>query len=210
VISVAEIRVGFFLEDIGHEEFVVALVHRLALEADFVETELNFDTRNATGGKGRATTQLRTFIRDVKRERDRLFDLLVIAIDGNCSGYTEKRRELEGIVKRGGYGRAVVYAIPDPHIERWYLADPDALSAALEEPIRPEVPPYKCERGAYKQALREAISQAGIFAPLGGLEYAAEIAENLDLYRVGRADAAFKHLVDELGGALMRLRDITA
>jgi len=92
--------------------------------------------------------------------------------------------------------------VPDPHIERWYLADSRGLQQVLEANTVPQVPAYKCERGRYKQALRDAIRQTGIIAPLGGLEYGSDIAETLDLYTVGKSDASFKHFVDELRAGL--------
>jgi hypothetical protein len=57
----------------------------------------------------------------------------------------------------------------------------------------------------YKQALRDAIRQTGIIAPLGGLEYGPDIAEVLGLYGVGKADAGFKHFLDELQAGLVLL-----
>ena len=71
--------------------------------------------------------------------------------------------------------------MPDPHIEYWYLIDSQALRCVLEAEVQPEVPPYKCERGRYKQALQKAFRQAGIIAPLGSTEYGAEVAASLDL-----------------------------
>ena len=101
-------------------------------------------------------------------------------------------------VERSGYGGRVACAVPDPHIERWYLLAPHTLQQVLGVSIVLDVPPYKCERGRYKRALREAIQQAGIIAPLGGIEYGPDVARTLDLYTVGRADPGFKHFVDEL------------
>jgi hypothetical protein len=68
------------------------------------------------------------------------------------------------------------------------------------------VPPYKCERGYYKQILRRAVQQTGIAAQLGGLEYGPDIARALDLYAAGKADTSFKHFVDELRAVMDQLR----
>jgi hypothetical protein len=163
---------------------------------------LRHDVRNATGGRGKALDELRRFLRDVRRERERPFALLVVAIDGDCRGYRERRDEIRAIVKQSGYLGPVICAVPDPHIERWYLADPRGLQQVLEAGNAPEVPTYKCERGRYKQALRDAIRQTGVVAPLGGLEYGPDVAEVLDLYTVGKADAGFKHFLDELRAEL--------
>jgi hypothetical protein len=202
---VAEITIGYFLEDVGQERFLVALVERVAKEKGLPPDRLHRDVRNATGGQGKALSELRRFLRDVNREQERLFDLLVVAIDGNCHSYTKRRKEIRAVVKRSGYPGSVVCAVPDPHIEHWYLIDPRGFQQALGADVIPDVPPNKCERGHYKQALRQAVRQAGIDAPLGGLEYGPDIARLLDLYAAGKADTGFKHFVDELRAALDQL-----
>jgi hypothetical protein len=200
---VAEIRVGYFLEDIGQERFLVTLVERAAKEAGLLPSWLLHEVRNATGGRGKVLDELRRFLRDVSREREQIFDLLVVAIDGDCQGYSKRRKEIRDIVRRSGYPGLVVCAVPDPHIERWYLADPGGFQRALDADAAPEVPSYKCERGRYKQALREAVQRAGVTAPLGGLEYGPDLATTIDLYAVGKANAGFKHFVDDLCAVLI-------
>jgi hypothetical protein len=202
---VDEIRIGYFLEDIGQEHFLTALVNRVAREMGLSPRRLRHEVRNATGGRGVVLDELRRFLRDVNHERERPFALLVVAIDGDCYGYRERRDEIRAIVQQSGYPGLVICAVPNPHIERWYLADPHGLQQVLEVSSVPEVPSYQCERGRYKQALRDAIRQTGIVAPLGGLEYGPDIAEILDLYTVGKADAGFKHFLDELQAGLALL-----
>ena len=198
----AEIRLAYFLEDVGQEAFLIALTERIAEGVGLTTDKLRHDPRSTIGGKGMAVSELRRFLRDVRRERERPFDVLIVAIDGNCQGYAEKRDEILRVVKQTGYPGRVVCAIPNPHIERWYLVDAQCLRRVIEAETQPETPVYKCERGRYKHALREAFRQAGIVAPLGGAEYGPEIAAALDLYIVGKADAGFKHFVDELRVAL--------
>jgi len=204
---VAEIRVGYFLEDVGQEAFVVGLVKRIAEQVGLATDDLSHDSRSTVGGKGTATTELRRFLRDVTRGSERLFDILTVAIDGNCQGYAGKRKEIKRKAEQTGYPGTVVCIVPDPHIERWYLADATALAHVMGADIQPKVPTYKCERGRYKDALRDAFRQAGIIAPLGGAEYGAEVAAALDLYAVGKADAGFKHSVDDLRAALSLFRE---
>jgi len=199
---VDEMRIGYFLEDIGQERFLTALVNRIAQEMGLPSHGLRHEVRNATGGRGAVLDELRRFLRDVNHERERPFALLIVAIDGDCHGYRERRDEIRAIVEQSGYPGPVICAVPDPHIERWYLADPHGLQQVLEVGSIPKVPAYKCERGRYKQALREAIRQTGIAPPLGGLEYGSDIAETLDLYAVGKVDVGFKHFVDELRAGL--------
>lgn len=197
-----KISIGYFLEDIAQEDFLKSLVARVAQEIGLAHQEVRHEVRNATGGQGMVLNELKRFLRDVGREREHPFALLVIAIDGNCRGYREKRDDILEIVERSGYPGPVVCAVPDPHIERWYLADSRGLQQVLDTDIVPKVPDYKCQRDLYKQALHEAIRRTGIIPLLGGVEYGSDIAENLDLYTVGRTDAGFKHFIDELRSGL--------
>ena len=198
----ADIRLGYFLEDVGQEAFLTTLAERIAEEVGLAADGLYHDSRSVIGGKGRAISELRCFLLDVGRGLERTFDVLVVAIDSNCQGFVEKRNEIQQVVEQTGYPGTVVCAIPDPHIERWYLADAQALGQAIGADVQPKVPSYKCERGRYKEALREALRQASIVAPLGGAEYGPEVANALNLYIVGKEDTGFKHFVDELRGAL--------
>jgi hypothetical protein len=205
---VASIRVGYFLEDVAQESFITTLTERIATRVGFSEDDLKHDPRSAVGGHGTVTSELRRFLLDVRRGIEGIPDLLVVAIDSNCSGCVAKRNEIDHIVQQTEYPGTVVHAIPDPHIERWYVADPDALAVAIEADVYPEVPPHKCERGHYKQVIGQTLSQAGIVAPLGGAEYGPEVANALDLYTVCKADSGFRHFVDELQGALQILSDV--
>jgi hypothetical protein len=199
---VAEIRVSYFLEDALQESFIPALVERVAAELSLSSNALIHNVRNATGGKGVVKTELRKFLRDVQREKEPAPDVLIVAIDSNCQGYTEKRNEIESLAQRAGYKRPLVCAVPDPHIERWYLEDTAALRQVLQSQVTPQTPTYKCERDRYKQALGQAFADASLFPIFGGSEYGEEIAQSLDFYTVEKADAAFKHFVDSLKQAL--------
>jgi len=46
------------------------------------------------------------------------FDIIVVASDGNCKGYLEKKNQLLGYAEKAGFPRfdILVFAIPDPHI----------------------------------------------------------------------------------------------
>lgn len=206
----ADIRLGYFLEDVGQEAFLVALVKRIAQDAGLQTDDLTHDPRSVVGGRGTAVSELQRFLLDVRRGHEIPFDVLIVAIDGNCWGYAERRDQIRHVVERAEYPGVVVCAIPDPHVERWYLVDAQCLRQVIGTEVQPEVPAYKCERGRYKYALREVLRQAGIVAPLGGAEFGPDVARELNMYIVGRADAAFRHFVDELSAALstfVRLRE---
>ncbi len=48
-------------------------------------------------------------------------DLFIVATDANCRGYTERKREIDLAIEK--FKEITIYAIPDPHIERWLLLD---------------------------------------------------------------------------------------
>ncbi len=201
----ADLRVGYFLEDIAHEQFITALTKRVAEEVGLSSKSLEFVIRNASGGKGRVMTELRRFLRAVQRGRLSGTPVLIVAVDGNCQGYAEKRDEILSLAERYEYRGRVVCAVPDPHVERWYIADPGCLQRVLRTAVAVELPARKCERGLYKRILRAAFAEAGIRPPLGGAEYGGDIAREMDLYVAQQNDRALKHFVDELKEALSSL-----
>jgi hypothetical protein len=115
-------------------------------------------------------------------------DLLVVATDANCQGFSDRKREIEKAAYRllETNPEKLLMAIPDPHIERWMLVDSRAFKAVLGRGC--EAPDQKCQRERYKQMLLAAMRAAGIVPPLGGMEYAREIVQHLDLERAGRLD----------------------
>ncbi len=196
-----KISLCYFLEDIAHEKFLRALVTRIARDRGIEPSLLDHEVRNATGGRGKALAEFAQFLRESPALQ---CHILIVAIDANCQGYQERRGEILRLVKQPEVRWQVVCAVPDPHIERWYLSDPTALPRALGSFYKGRaqevtLPPYKCRRGWYKQALRRAIEEnAGFVPPLGGTEYGQEIAEAMDLYRACKEDRTLKNFVDDL------------
>ena len=201
----ADIQIGYFLEDIGQREFLLALVARVAEAQSVPPGSLISDVRNATGGRGKALGEFRLFLREMWGRFRLSYDILVVAVDSNCASYQERRNEIAHIVEQVGYPRPVVCAVPDPHIERWYLADPAGLRHAIGAPHEPAVPAYKCERRWYKQALLDIFRAAGLSPQAGGAEYGGDIAAAMDLYLAGKTDSALKHFVDDLRAVLTSL-----
>ena len=97
--------------------------------------EVKHDIFNATGGKGKAITEFGRFLRDVSRGVLSAPPILVVAIDGNCSGYMKKRKEIEKVTQPYNYQGILVYAIPAPHIERWYMVDMHGFQRVAENGI---------------------------------------------------------------------------
>jgi hypothetical protein len=186
-------RVHLFAEDLAHERFLTAVLERLAGE---MGRRIHVTTANARGGHGRALAELKTHQRALLVGGG-IPDLLVVAIDANCSGWNKVRNDVLQIVDPAAFP-AHVLAIPDPHVERWYLADPPALAAAVEASVA--LTRRKCDRDEYKQILVNALRAAGHPVSLGGAEFATEIVAEMDFFRAGKNEPSFKHFVDELRG----------
>jgi hypothetical protein len=138
--------------------------------------------------------ELTRFVRDLVSGQQRLPDLLLVGRDGNCLGYVKAKEAVAHAL--GSYGGPTVIAVPDPHIERWLLLDAAAFKKVLGKGC--PAPDHKCEKDRYKEQLLQAIRSAGLQPVLGGLEYAEELVQALDLNRVAQADASFRHLLDDL------------
>lgn len=199
------IAIGYFLEDIGQERFVTALVARIAADVGLSEGDIVQDVRNATGGVGGAMRELGRFFRECSTAGMPGMDIVVVAIDGNCHGHLERRQGIEKIAQQSGYPGLLACAVPDPHIERWYLQDRSALRSALGVQSVADCPAYKCEKDRYKQALLASIKSSGARSLAGGAEYGPEIAARIDLYQLGKADGGFGHFVESLKSGLRTL-----
>lgn len=118
--------VNLFVEDRAHELFLNALVLRLAKHHK-VAVEVTF--YSARGGHGMVMNKLKVYINRFQNDTEKLPDLLIVAIDGNCKGFLERKQEVDGVTK--SLSEKVICAIPDPHIERWLLLDSSAFKRAL-------------------------------------------------------------------------------
>lgn len=95
-------------------------------------------------------------------------------------------------------------ACPDPHVERWYLADPESFKTVVG--YRPTIAKKKCARDYYKEVLAKAVRKAGHPATLGGIEFAQELVDDMNLYRACKNERSLKAFVDDLRGGLRVLR----
>jgi len=184
-------RVIVFAEDAAHEVFVGPLVRRIANEH---QTSIEVSFRSSSGGFGRVLKELRVYVRDLRRGLEALPDLLIACVDGNCKGYTERRNETQEAI--GDFPASIIFAIPDPHVERWFLLDSHAFRLAVGQGC--DAPPQKCERDLFKGLLLKAVVNAGIRPPLGGIEYAEEIVNQMDLEYLRQSDQSLGRLIDDL------------
>jgi hypothetical protein len=192
------LAVDVFVEDRAHEAFLDPLVRRIA-EQEGIAVEVR--VRRAHGGHPRAVAELKLYQRLVLKGAAGATtpDLLVVGIDANCSRFAAKRGEIASAVEAPFSDRLVV-AAPDPHIERWYLADPKAFQAVVGQ--HPGLGAPKCARDHYKRLLARAIRDAGHPPTLGGIEFAQDLAGQMDLYRAGKNDGSLKAFVDDLRARL--------
>lgn len=187
-----------FAEDDGHRALLTALISRVALEEKLT---VQIEVRSAEGGSGRALQTLRQYGADLSKGLDSFLEVLVVAIDGNCASGLRRRQQIDAVL-RDRYPGRLVCAVPDPHVELWYLADRRALPQVLEADFPVEVPTRKCERGRYKDALRQACRQGGVEPVADGVEYGEEIAKLMDLDDARRNDDALGTFLNDLRGAL--------
>ena len=185
-------KVAFFVEDSAHRQVIGALVQRIAEE---LGVEVHLEWYNATGGYGRVVSEFKKYLRDIQRQGT-LPDLIVVATDSNCQGLNERTKEVEGQVGRQDVLPPIIYAIPDPHIERWLLLDGAAFKAVFGQGCSP--PDQKCERNRYKKCLVEAIRETGVSPILSGIEYAEDIVREMDIERAAREDRSFGRFAESL------------
>lgn len=191
-----------FCEDSFHESFVVPLVQRVARETGI---DVQCKVRTARGGLARMAGELKLFLQEVEAMKDTLPGALIVVADGNCKGTAERRKEFSSQDSIARLGDQVVYAIPDPHIERWILVDAQAFKKVFGTGCR-ALPAVKCVKGEYKKILREEFRNADFVPALGGREYAVDIVEAMDLDRASREDNAFSECVKSLRGLMNRLK----
>ena len=188
------IRIDLFVEDRAHEAFIHAMLLRIANEEN---RAVNPRIRTSRGGHGQVLSELSTYLLSVSRGIAGMNepDLLVVAIDANCKAFNAARREIESKITETYKDRTVI-ACPDPHIERWFLADPDSLVRVIG--VRPKIGKKKCERDHYKSILSRTVIQAGYLTTLGGIEFAREIVDAMDLYRASKLEGSLRHFLDDV------------
>lgn len=185
-------KIALFVEDQGHRRIIGALVERLAKDHD-IGVQLNWNSTRH--GHGKVASELKDFLQGVNQHSDELPDLIIVAADANCKGLNVRERELRDIGEPNAPDR-MIYAIPDPHVERWLLLDGAAFRAALGKGC--DAPDQKCDRDRYKMLLSDAVTASGKSARIGGLEHAEKIIQRIDIDRASHTDKSLKRFVDAL------------
>lgn len=186
-------RVALFCEDQHHELFVRELIHRLASE---VGLEPLLQALNTRGGHGRAITEFKIWQDEFSGFSTSIRpDLLVLVIDANCTGWNQAHKDTVDAVDSGRIPHAVV-GCPDPHVERWFLADPVSFKQVVG--ASPDPDPGKCDRGVYKKILADAFTSASLPVLTGPAELAPDLVDAMDLYKAGKSCPSLGHFVDDL------------
>ncbi len=197
--------IALFQEDVGHERFIGALIRRLA---DEVGVSVQLEVRNARGGASQLDQQFVQFLNDSVTLDQRL-NLVVVIRDTDCVGVEKVKTRYLGLVRNVHYSGEVVIGAPEPHIECWYLSDPTALQRVLRADAQASVPDSKCGRERFKQMLYQIVEDAHVAPLLGGIEYAEDIVEEMDIYRACSNVPSLDTFVRDLKKALVGYVDAT-
>lgn len=195
-------KVALFGEDAFHEAFLTPLLKRLGQEYNIPVEVHSISVRR---GLTKAHYEFKEFLGDLQRDRLYLPDMILVAVDANCKGYADRRRLFEKLLtKYPQFEYLMVYAIPEPHIERWMLVDQNAFRAVLGRGCT--LPAVKCRRQHYKELLNREIVDSGVKPRLGGREYAEDIVNVLDLAHVEITEPSFGRLIGNLRDFFNRWR----
>ncbi|OHE81886.1 MAG: hypothetical protein A2107_09640 [Verrucomicrobia bacterium GWF2_62_7] len=199
----AKSRVAFFLEDSAQEAIIPPLFQRLAAEAGFASDYFDLQVLSARGGG--SLKAFRQFLKDARKRGHIDADLLIVGSDANCKGFTARRDFVVKAAAKSPFHETVT-AVPDPHVERWYLLDLPALSNAAGVKLTGTLPAYKCDKNRYKTLLRQVFAGSDVTPPLGGIEYGPDVAKTMDLYQASKQDHGLADFVEKTQAWLKRLK----
>jgi hypothetical protein len=201
-------RVAFFLEDAAQEAIIPEIFLRVTEKEGF--SPLQFDCRILNAKGGSSIPSFRGFLNDAAKQSNLKADLLIVGSDANCKGFAERRETIFAVAAKSPHFsqifHEIVTAIPDPHIERWYLLDLRAITKASGVSLNVSTPAYKCDKNHYKTLLRHAFRGTDVTPPLGGIEYGPIIAKSMNLYNAAKADPGLADYVDSTRAWLKRQR----
>lgn len=187
--------VELFMEDQAHEKLLVPMVTRIAREEN---VDVRCNVRTALGGHPRVIHEFKLYLKYWELLGLEV-TMLIVAIDSNCDSFARTRSTIEAAAGPEHH-HLLVTACPDPHIERWYMADMNSFYEVVGH--RLDLGSEKCDRDHYKSALRTAVRAGGHPNILGGIEFGSELIANMDFFRAGRSDRSLKSFVDDLRSKL--------
>ena len=185
-------NISLFAEDEAHEDFLTALVYRLA---DDYHVKINLTSRSVRGGHGKVISELKQYQQDLQAYDEGSPDLIIVGTDSNCHGFSARKREIDQAIS-ADFTDLVICAIPEPHIERWLLLDSGAFKTAMGKGC--PAPDQKCERARYKRLLIQAVRNAGVVPISGGIEHTEALVNSMNLLRIAQIDKSMDRLLSAL------------
>lgn len=184
-------NINLFVEDIAHEDFLTAMIHRFA---DEYSIGVSINPSSVRGGHGTVITELSQYLRELKNSKQLLPDLVIVGTDSNCKGFLEREKEISKVIT--DLSDIVICMIPVPHIERWFLLDPEAFKSVFGKGCRK--PDNKCEKDRYKNLLLNEIFQATKISPLDGTEHIDDLVNAMNLQRLEQTDNSIGRFIKSL------------
>ena len=184
-------NISLFVEDEAHEDFLTALVQRLA---DTYQVEVHLAPYSVRGGRGKVINALKRYQQELLHNQEELPHLIIVGIDGNCMRPPAREREINQVLS--GFADFAISAIPDPHIERWLLLDAEAFKTVFGSGCL--TPDRKCERDRYKRLLMNAIYEVGANPTLVGTQHVAALVNAMNFQRIARRSDSLGRLFKAL------------
>ena len=178
-------NISLFVEDTVHEDFLVALVQRVA---NAYNIEIDIKVSSVRDGHEKVITELKQYQQDLLYRTEELPDLIIIGTDSNGKGFLQREKEINQAIPN--LVDRVISMIPKPYIERWLLLDSEAFKKVFGEDC--SVPNRKCDRNRYKRLLLQAIRDAGMIPLLAGIEYTRDLVNTMNLQHMEQSDRSFR------------------
>ncbi len=196
----SQLLVDLFAEDYAQEAFLKPLIEHLCRELRF---NAHVRVQSARGGAPRALSEYKAYQRLLQqRVIQPPPDIIVVARDGDCKTRSLRQQEIRGATLPQWHSRLVI-ACPEPHIERWYLVDLEALRAALGFTGTVRRFRKSCKRDVYKKALGDVVRASGYPPTLRGVEHAPELVAAMDLRQP--PDRSLRAFLSDFRGILRQL-----
>lgn len=180
-----------FVEDQAHEVFLVAILQRFSSKYNVA---VKLKSISARGGRGKVISELKQYQNDLQRNKETLPDLIIVGTDSNCKGFREREKEINRNIT--DIEDFVISMIPEPHIERWFLIDPDSFKTVFGKGC--PTPDQKCERDRYKDMFLKAITEVGVIPLLGGIEHITDLVNEMNLQRMKNSDKSIQRFLNSL------------
>lgn len=178
-------NISLFVEDTDHEDFLVALVHRVA---NAYNIEIKVKVSNVRGGHENVIAELGQYQQDLQHNTEALPDIIIVGTDSNSKGFLQREKEIHQAVS--SLADRVISMISKPYIERWLLLDSEAFKEVFGTDC--SVPNRKYDRNRYKRLILQAIRDAGVVPLLGGIERIADLVNAMNLQHMEQRDRSFR------------------